>query len=360
MVEIQSTNVLKMRGEMAQLQQTIEEQRTYTELFAHLRMRMDDLELRDAEAGVNVTRAQESADAAAARAQMLEKELKLMEEVAGQDAARDAANAEKMMRLQGDLAAVLKRERALKNAATKAAGQQDAQRAKMDRLQDEVERLQDEALDMAGTTKNLRAKLGNLEPKLLELRAQLGAKQAELAALAEKQKQMGAELKEAKDSNTRVRRKSVVDMARKASTVASKVREALRATETELKATVSKLVAAEEASESAFTCLACMEIMKKPVTCIPCGHSFCEACLINVPRFGDRVKNAQNLKKGGVVNCPECSSSGSGMPAPPATEYHIENQLLENLTARYVFRKQAMSGLKGVMKQLQEKMTAME
>jgi hypothetical protein len=30
------------------------------------------------------------------------------------------------------------------------------------------------------------------------------------------------------------------------------------------------------------------------------------------------------------------------------------------LTARYVFRKQAMSGLKGVMKQLQEKMTAME
>ena len=56
---------------------------------------------------MNVTRAQESARVSAMRTQMLEKELKLMEEVAGQEAARDVANAEKMTRLQGDLAAAL-------------------------------------------------------------------------------------------------------------------------------------------------------------------------------------------------------------------------------------------------------------
>eukprot|EP00946_MAST-07B_sp_MAST-7B-sp1_P003767 g3767.t1 len=358
MVEMQGTDVLKLKGEMSELQQALEKQKEYMGFFTQQRMRMDDLEMRDAEATKNVAEAQEIARVYTERVRMLEKELKLMEQVAEQDAARDAANAEKITRLQVDLAAAMKRERVLKNAAAKAAGQNDARQEKIDNLQEEVDSLRAESLNMAGTTKNLRAKLDDLEPKLLELRAQLGAKQAELAATNEKCTNLSLELKEAKASTMRARRKSVIEMAKKSSTVAAKVREALRATETELRATVSKLVAAEEASESAFTCLACMEIMKRPVTCIPCGHSFCEACLTGVPSFGE--KNAAGKAQGGsIVSCPECSSSGSGLPPPPATEYHIENQLLENLTARYVFRKQAMGGLKGVMKQLQEKMNAM-
>ena len=49
--------------------------------------------------------------------------------------------------------------------------------------------------------------------------------------------------------------------------------------EAELRTVISKLIKAEEATEGAFTCLACMNIYRKPVTCIPCGHSFCIGCI---------------------------------------------------------------------------------
>ena len=47
------------------------------------------------------------------------------------------------------------------------------------------------------------------------------------------------------------------------------------------------------------------------------------------------------------------SGSGSGCPEcqgveKDRTEYYIENQLLENLCARYIFRKQAISSLKNM------------
>ena len=45
------------------------------------------------------------------------------------------------------------------------------------------------------------------------------------------------------------------------------IQEALKKTEKELRVTVSKLIAAEEASETAFTCMTCLEIMKKPGQC---------------------------------------------------------------------------------------------
>jgi chromosome segregation ATPase len=50
--------------------------------------------------------------------------------------------------------------------------------------------------------------------------------------------------------------------------------------EAELQACVAKLVVNEEASEASFTCFACMNVFTKPVTCIPCGHSFCTKSVI--------------------------------------------------------------------------------
>ena len=53
----------------------------------------------------------------------------------------------------------------------------------------------------------------------------------------------------------------------------------LAAREKELQACVAKLVVNEEASEASFTCFSCVGVFNKPVTCIPCGHSYCLGCI---------------------------------------------------------------------------------
>jgi hypothetical protein len=53
----------------------------------------------------------------------------------------------------------------------------------------------------------------------------------------------------------------------------------LRMQQKELHVTVAKLIISEEASEAAFTCISCLNVYTKPVTCIPCGHSYCLACI---------------------------------------------------------------------------------
>ena len=110
----------------------------------------------------------------------------------------------------------------------------------------------------------------------------------------------------------------------------------LKQTEKELRNTLAKLMTTEEASESAFTCLACMELFDKPITCIPCGHSFCMKCI-------DSYKK-NHPSPGEKDQCPECVSN-SGGSAPAKVDYFIANELLENLSSRFVFRKQALSSL---------------
>ena len=118
------------------------------------------------------------------------------------------------------------------------------------------------------------------------------------------------------------------------------VAEALLIAKNELKVTVSKLVTAEESSESAFTCLKCMNIMKSPVTCIPCGHSFCQTCLTGVRKYDDGDNISGESSRDTTSNCPECDEGNA------KTDYYIENQLLENLCARYLFRQTALASLK--------------
>ncbi|KAK9824116.1 hypothetical protein WJX72_007872 [[Myrmecia] bisecta] len=57
-------------------------------------------------------------------------------------------------------------------------------------------------------------------------------------------------------------------------------RPALSEQEQQLRATVSKLVHVEAAQEGLYTCMVCMAIFKHPVTCQPCGHTYCQACLL--------------------------------------------------------------------------------
>ena len=82
------------------------------------------------------------------------------------------------------------------------------------------------------------------------------------------------------------------------------------------------------------------------VTCIPCGHSFCETCLeaACVPVYDAERRSGRNSGESeSGSGCPECQGDEKGR-----TEYYIENQLLENLCARYIFRKQAISSLKNM------------
>mmetsp|Transcript_49741 Transcript_49741/g.155651 ORF Transcript_49741/g.155651 Transcript_49741/m.155651 type:complete len:263 (-) Transcript_49741:357-1145(-) len=49
--------------------------------------------------------------------------------------------------------------------------------------------------------------------------------------------------------------------------------------ERNFRSTVNKLLSGEEALESSLTCMGCLRLMQAPVTCIPCGHSFCSTCI---------------------------------------------------------------------------------
>jgi len=94
----------------------------------------------------------------------------------------------------------------------------------------------------------------------------------------------------------------------------------LRERERELNSTVAKLVLSEEASEASFTCFTCMRIYTLPVTCIPCGHSYCKEC----------------IQKTGF-----CAQCGRGVEIT-----YYANELLADLSTRYVFRKQALAAIK--------------
>eukprot|EP00455_Lapot_gusevi_P003554 TRINITY_DN11451_c0_g1_i2.p1 TRINITY_DN11451_c0_g1~~TRINITY_DN11451_c0_g1_i2.p1 ORF type:complete len:155 (+),score=42.16 TRINITY_DN11451_c0_g1_i2:106-570(+) len=100
--------------------------------------------------------------------------------------------------------------------------------------------------------------------------------------------------------------------------------ERLKEREQEVKVVIAKLVKAEESTEGAFTCLSCLGIYKRPVTCIPCGHSFCSEC----------------IETNGY--CTQCG--------PSVQVSYYPNDLLDQLTAKYVFRKQALASLKSMDK----------
>jgi hypothetical protein len=88
----------------------------------------------------------------------------------------------------------------------------------------------------------------------------------------------------------------------------------------EVLTTVEKIILSEEATESSFTCFMCMQILDAPVTCIPCGHSFCKRCIAKTNR------------------CGRCG--------PNVAITYYPNDLLDNLTTKFLFRRQALGSLK--------------
>ncbi|ETO75699.1 hypothetical protein F444_08753 [Phytophthora nicotianae P1976] len=104
----------------------------------------------------------------------------------------------------------------------------------------------------------------------------------------------------------------------------------LRNTQDSLEKTVNSLLEAENASESTFTCLQCMQLFTQPMTLAPCGHTYCAAC----------------LTKCGSIDVPSsivCKMCESGIKKE--MECIFPNYALADLTARFIFRQQSLASL---------------
>jgi len=85
-----------------------------------------------------------------------------------------------------------------------------------------------------------------------------------------------------------------------------------------MKNTIAKLRSTEKALEVDLSCQKCLKLMTGPVTCIPCGHSFCSSCL------GDHE------------DCPTCDME---------IEYKFKNELMVVIVSKTKYRKEIFKAL---------------
>ena len=95
--------------------------------------------------------------------------------------------------------------------------------------------------------------------------------------------------------------------------------QAVGSREATLNSAIKKVMHAEEAMEACLTCMSCMELLREPLTCTPCGHTFCAQCCP-------------------TGACSECA--GSAVPGKP-----LKVEMLQTLTSKFEFQKQCLSAL---------------
>eukprot|EP00759_Apiculatamorpha_spiralis_P007729 PhF_6_TR14917/c0_g1_i1/m.23310 len=109
----------------------------------------------------------------------------------------------------------------------------------------------------------------------------------------------------------------------------AKLLASLRTMQEESTKTVKKLLQAEEACESNYSCMACMALMRDPVICAPCGHSYCRQCL------------ATQQQKRGNQYCVECDKNN--------VQGVVPSKALDLLSGKYLYRKQVLNDLLSVL-----------
>lgn len=107
----------------------------------------------------------------------------------------------------------------------------------------------------------------------------------------------------------------------------------LRQVQEETLKTVRKLHNVEKACESGYSCQGCLQLVKDPVTCAPCGHVFCRKCFESDPH------NREKKSKG--TFCPECDEANVAMV--------VGNKALDLLTGKFEYRCQVLSDLTAML-----------
>jgi len=210
------------------------------------------------------------------------------------------------------------------DAEAKAEAELATARQRIDRLERQNGDRTAELLDLRKAKQQLLSQTQDLEVRLaaMEARAQqaehtahtVTQAAADKADLEHSMRRLQRQLMDEQKANEELRRLPRLGQADV---------DRLRSVEAELQVAIAKLIVSEDASEAAFTCMSCMNLYTDPVTCVPCGHSYCARCLAN-----------------GGGACEQCGPDIEGqVDAHP-------NPVLAGLAAKFVFRKQALASLK--------------
>jgi hypothetical protein len=195
------------------------------------------------------------------------------------------------------------------------------------KAEEEEEQREQTAATAAKALQQATERAGAAEAAEAAMRARLGEEQA-AAAAAEAAAAAAAAAATAPVEQLKQLQEQLVVAEREALLLAQ-ARGRIRDTEAELQRTVQQLVVTEEASESHFTCMVCLQLFTAPTTCAPCGHTFCSECV---------AATAESAKDGK----PFCRECGEGKPC----DYFLENELIDQLAGKFNFRMQALHALK--------------
>ena len=200
------------------------------------------------------------------------------------------------------------------------------------KAEEEEEQREQTAATAAKALQQATERAGAAEAAEAAMRARLGEEQAAAAAAAAEAAEAAAAAAAAVATAPVEQLKQLQEqlvVAEREALLLAQARGRIRDTEAELQRTVQQLVVTEEASESHFTCMVCLQLFTAPTTCAPCGHTFCSECV---------AATAESAKDGK----PFCRECGEGKPC----DYFLENELIDQLAGKFNFRMQALHALK--------------
>eukprot|EP01063_Lacrimia_lanifica_P009284 TRINITY_DN16284_c0_g3_i1.p1 TRINITY_DN16284_c0_g3~~TRINITY_DN16284_c0_g3_i1.p1 ORF type:complete len:957 (+),score=287.80 TRINITY_DN16284_c0_g3_i1:97-2967(+) len=263
-----------------------------------------------------------------AETESLRREVKELEESTSRNASE----------IEAELAAKVKECRMMEDDHASLLASLEQERQSVAHLRQSLAAAEEEVLGAdrkrAQVVTGLEARLDDLKARNEEVEAALTAKLNEVKTLRKNSvadANAHAELAKLRAS-LEEERQHAADTKRKQEEVDGVLAD-LKLVQAETAKTLRKLLASEEASESAYTCLSCFNIMKDPHLCTPCGHTFCGGCM-------DKAAKKRTGARGESY-CLECEEH-CVVEATPL-------KALDQLIGRYTYRKQVLHDLENAL-----------
>ena len=220
-------------------------------------------------------------------------------------------------------------------------------------LTNEVHRLQSAENHVRGEHTAMAAEMLALQRQCTEAKSQSAMLSEKVTFFSTKAESMAARSKELEATVDSYRRQ-FEDLQRRTTTQEDGKRlfeskllglsawaQELRVMQEESVRTAKKLLSFEEACEPNYSCEACIQVMKDPVICAPCGHAYCKECLVTA--------NAKKGKRpdGKLTFCPECDAS--------TVSYVLPSRTLDLLTGKFAMRKMALQDMATLLERVAAK-----